>query len=42
MAHRDTSVSEQCRQLGIRPVTFYRYVGPQDQLRERGQKVLAS
>ena len=36
MAHRDTSVSELCRQLGIRPVTLYRYVGPQ------GQKVLAS
>ena len=36
MAHRDTSVSELCRQLGIRPVTLYRYVGPQGQLRERG------
>ena len=42
MAHRDTSVSELCRQLGIRPVTLYRYVGPQGQLREQGQKVLAS
>ena len=29
MAHRDTSVSELCRELGIRPVTLYRYVGPQ-------------
>ena len=28
MAHRDTSVSELCRELGIRPVTLYRYVGP--------------
>ena len=36
MAHRDTSVSELCTQLGIKPVTLYRYVGPQ------GQKVLAS
>ncbi len=27
---------------GVYPVTFYRYVGPQDQLREQGQKVLAS
>ena len=27
MAHRDTSVSELCRELGIRPVTLYRYVG---------------
>ena len=40
MAHRDTSVSELCRELGIRPVTLYRYVGPQGQLREQGQKVL--
>ena len=29
MAHRDTSVSALCRELGIRPVTLYRYVGPQ-------------
>ena len=29
MAHRDTSVSELCREFGIRPVTLYRYVGPQ-------------
>ena len=28
--------------FGIRPVTFYRYVGPQGELREQGQKVLAS
>ena len=42
MAHRDTSVSELCRELGISPVTLYRNVGPQGQLREQGQKVLAS
>ena len=42
MAHRDTSVSELCRELGIRPVTLYRYVGPQGQLREQGRKVLGS
>ena len=29
MAHRDTSVSALCRDLGITPVTLYRYVGPQ-------------
>ena len=28
MANRDTSVSALCRELGIRPVTLYRYVGP--------------
>ena len=42
MAHRATSVSELCRELGIRPVTLYRYVGPQGQLREQGEKVLAT
>ena len=41
MAHRDTSVSELCTQLGIEPVTIYRYAGPQGQLRERAEKVLA-
>ena len=43
MAHRDTSVSGLCRELGIRPVTLYRCVGPPGELREgQGQKVLAS
>ena len=42
MAHRDTLVSELCRELGIRSVTLYTHVGPQGQLREQGQKVLAS
>ena len=41
MAHRDTSVSALCTELGIKPVTLYRYVGPQGQLREQGEKVLA-
>ena len=36
MAHRDTSVSALCRELGIRPVTLSRYVRPQGQLREQG------
>ena len=42
MAHRDTSVAELCSELGIRPVTLYRYVGPEGQLREQGEKVLAT
>ena len=42
MAQRDTSASELCTQLGIKPVTLYRYVGPQGQLREQGEKVLAT
>ncbi len=41
MAHRDTSVAALCRELGIKPVTLYRYVGPQGQLRKHGAKVLA-
>ena len=40
MANRDTSVSELCRELGIKPVTLYRYVDPQGALREQGRKVL--
>ena len=42
IAHRDTSVSDLCRELGIKPVTLYRYVAPQGQLREQGEKVLAT
>ena len=42
MAHRDTSVSELCRELGIRQWTLYRYVDPQGRLREQGRKVLGS
>ena len=41
MANRDTSMSTLCSELGIRPVTLYRYVGLQGQLGEQGQKVLA-
>ena len=42
MAHRDTSVAELCSELGIRPVRLYRHVGPQGQLREQGERVLAT
>lgn len=40
MASRDTSVSDLAAELGIRPVTLYRYVGPDGALREHGQRVL--
>ena len=40
MANRDTTVSELCTELGIKPVTLYRYVDPEGQLREQGRKVL--
>ena len=35
MANRDTSLSELCGELSIKPVTLYRYVGPEGQLREQ-------
>ena len=38
MAQRDTSVSELYTQLGLKPVTLYRYLGPQGQLREGGAR----
>lgn len=40
MANRDTSVSELCRELKIRPVTLYRYVDPEGNLRENGKRLL--
>lgn len=40
MANRDTSVAELCRELGVKPVTLYRYVGPDGALRDHGRRVL--
>ena len=40
MANRDTSVSELCKELGIRPVTLYRYVDPNGEQRDYGKRVL--
>ncbi len=40
MANRDTSVSELCKELGVRPVTLYRYVDPSGNLRDYGKRVL--
>jgi DNA invertase Pin-like site-specific DNA recombinase len=40
MANRDTSVSELCKELCIRPVTLYRYVDPNGELRDYGKRVL--
>ena len=42
MAHRDTSVSELCAELGISPVTLYRYVDPQGNLRDHGKRVIGA
>ena len=42
MASRDTSVSELCKELGVTPVTLYRYVDPNGNLREHGKRVLSA
>ena len=42
MSHRDTSVSELCGELGISPVTLYRYVDPQGNLRDHGKRMLGT
>ena len=42
MANRDTSVSELCRELGVKPVTLYRYVDPKGNLRDYGRRVLGA
>lgn len=41
MANRDTSVAQLCEELGVKPVTLYRYVHPNGNLREHGIRVLA-
>lgn len=40
MASRDTSVADLATELGVKPVTFYRYVGPKGELRKSGLRVL--
>lgn len=40
MANRDTSVSTLCKELGVKPVTLYRYVDPNGGLRDYGTRVL--
>ena len=42
MKSRDTSVAELAAELGIKPVTLYRYVGPRGELRENGKQVLGA
>ena len=42
MAHRDTSVSKLCSELGISSVTLYRYVDPRGNLREHGKRVIGA
>ena len=40
MQSRDTSVAELAKELRIKPVILYRYVGPNGELRENGKRVL--
>ena len=40
MKSRDTSVAELAAELGVKPVTLYRYVGPTGELRENAKRVL--
>jgi len=40
MVNRDTSVSELCKELGVKPVTLYQYVDPNGNLRDYGKRVL--
>jgi hypothetical protein len=42
MANRDTSVAQLCKELGVKPVTLYRYVDPKGNLREYGERVLTA
>ncbi|MER0240197.1 recombinase family protein [Fulvimarina sp. MAC8] len=42
MANRDTSVADLAAELGVKPVTLYRYVGPNGELRENGKRVLSA
>ncbi len=42
MANRDTSVAELCKELGVKPVTLYRYVDPNGDLRDYGKRVLGA
>lgn len=42
MANRDTSVSELCKELGVKPVTLYRYADPDGNLRDYGRRVLGA
>ncbi|MBD1205469.1 MAG: recombinase family protein [Rhodobacteraceae bacterium] len=42
MSNRDTSVAQLAKELGVKPVTIYRYVGPNGELRDNGRRVLAA
>ena len=40
VSHRETQVSQLCKELGVTRATLYRYVSPEGELREYGKQVL--
>ncbi len=42
MEQKETVVSELCKELGITKPTFYRYVGPNGELRDHGKRLLGA
>ncbi|WP_170139762.1 recombinase family protein, partial [Cereibacter changlensis] len=42
MANRDTSVAALAAELGVKPVTLYRYVDANGNLRDHGKRVLSA
>ena len=42
MANRDTSVAHLCKELGVKPVTLYRYFDPNGNLRDHGVRALTT
>lgn len=41
MGNKETSVGDLCEELGVTRTTLYRYVGPQGELRQHGNRVLS-
>jgi predicted DNA-binding transcriptional regulator YafY len=42
MSNRDTSVAALAAELGVKPVTLYRYVDANGNLRDHGRRVLSA
>ena len=40
MGKKETRVCDLCEELGVTRVTLYRYVGPEEELREHGRRAL--
>lgn len=42
MKNRDTSIPVLCKELGVSPMTLYRYISPTGELRESAKKVISA